>query len=59
VPQTFTGPAPDGITITIDNNAWPPAGPSVPPFFATPGYDLTTGFASPRADRFVAGLAAQ
>jgi subtilase family serine protease len=56
VPQTFTGP--DGTTITIDNNAWPPAGPSVPAFFATPGYDMTTGFGSPRADRFVAALAA-
>jgi len=54
VPQTFTGP--DGTTFTLDNNQWtdPP-----PPYFATPGYDLTTGFGSPRADRFVAGLAAQ
>jgi subtilase family serine protease len=57
VPQTFTGP--DGTTITIDNNAWPPAGPGVPPYFATPGYDMTTGFGSPRADRFVAALASQ
>jgi subtilase family serine protease len=57
VPQTFTGI--DGTTITIDNNAWPPAGPSVPPEFATRGYDLTTGFGSPRADRFVAALAAR
>jgi hypothetical protein len=57
VPQTFTGP--DGTTITIDNNTWPPAGPGVPPYFATPGYDMTTGFGSPRADRFVAALASQ
>ncbi len=54
VPQTFVGP--DGTTITLDNNQWTtPA----PPFFATRGYDLTTGFGSPRADRFVAALAAQ
>jgi subtilase family serine protease len=57
VPQTFTGS--DGTTITIDNNAWPPAGPGVPPYFATPGYDMTTGFGSPHADRFVMALAAQ
>jgi subtilase family serine protease len=57
VPQTFTGA--DGTSITIDNNAWPPAGPGVPPYFATPGYDMTTGFGSPRADRFVAALASQ
>ncbi len=55
VPQTFVGA--DGTTITIDNNAWPPAGPGVAPFFATPGYDLTTGFGSPHADAFVAALA--
>jgi len=55
-PQTFTGP--DGSTITIDKNGWPPAGPSVPPFFATAGYGLTTGFGSPHADRFVAPAAA-
>jgi subtilase family serine protease len=54
VPQTFTGP--DGTTIVLDNNQWfDPA----PPYFATPGYDLTTGFGSPRADRFVAALKAQ
>jgi subtilase family serine protease len=54
VPQTFVGP--DGTTITLDNNQWTdPA----PPFFATPGYDLTTGFGSPHADRFVAALAGQ
>ena len=54
VPQTFTGA--DGTTFTLDNNQWTdPA----PPDFATPGYDLTTGFGSPRADRFVAGLAGQ
>lgn len=57
--QTFTGIGPDATTITIDNNVWPPPGPSVPPFFATPGYDMTTGFGGPRADRFVAALAAQ
>ena len=57
VPQTFTGS--DGTSITIDNNAWPPAGPGVPPYFATSGYDMTTGFGSPRADRFVAALALQ
>jgi subtilase family serine protease len=54
VPQTFVGP--DGTTITLNNNQWTtPA----PPFFATSGYDLTTGFGSPRADRFVAALAAR
>ena len=54
VPQTFVGP--DGTTFTLNNNQWTtPA----PPFFATAGYDLTTGFGSPRADRFVAKLAAQ
>lgn len=51
VPHTFGSAA-----ITLDNNQWTtPA----PPFFATAGYDLTTGFGSPRADRFVAALAAQ
>jgi len=54
VPQTFIGP--DGTTLKLDNNQWvDPA----PPYFATPGYDLTTGFGSPRADRFVAALVAQ
>jgi subtilase family serine protease len=54
VAQSFTGP--DGTTLTLDNNQWfDPA----PPYFALPGYDLTTGFGSPRADRFVAALAAQ
>ena len=54
VPQTFTGP--DGTTFTLDNNQWTdPA----PPYFATAGYDLTTGFGSPRADAFVNALAAQ
>lgn len=54
VPHTFVGP--DGTTITLDNNQWTdPA----PPFFATRGYDMTTGFGSPRADRLVAALAAQ
>jgi subtilase family serine protease len=54
VPQTFVGP--DGTVFTLDNNQWTdPA----PPYFAKPGYDLTTGFGSPRADRFVAALTAQ
>jgi hypothetical protein len=54
VPQTFTGP--DGTKLTLNNNEWvEPA----PPFFATPGYDMTTGFGSPRADRFVAALTAR
>jgi subtilase family serine protease len=51
VPHTF-----GSASITLDNNQWTtPA----PPFFATSGYDLTTGFGSPHADRFVAALAAQ
>jgi subtilase family serine protease len=54
VPQTFTGP--DGTVVTLDNNQW--FGPP-PAYFATPGYDMTTGFGSPRADRFVAALKAQ
>jgi hypothetical protein len=54
VPQTFTGP--DGTTFTLDNSQW---FDSAPPYFATPGYDLTTGFGSPRADRFVGALEAQ
>ena len=54
VPHTFTGS--DGTAITLDNNQWTdPA----PPYFATPGYDLTTGFGSPRAVNFVDALAAQ
>lgn len=54
VPQTFVGP--DGTTFTLDNNQWfDPA----PPYFAIAGYDLTTGFGSPRADRFVMALAGQ
>jgi subtilase family serine protease len=54
VPQTFVGP--DGTTISLSNNQWfDPA----PPYFALPGYDMTTGFGTPRADRFVAALAAQ
>ena len=54
VPQTFVGP--DGTTLDLNNNQWfDPA----PPYFALPGYDLTTGFGTPRADRFVAGLVAQ
>ena len=54
VPQTFVGP--DGTTITLDNNQW---FDPFPPYFALAGYDLTTGFGSPRADRFVAALTAQ
>jgi len=54
VPQTFVGP--DGTTFTLDNNQW---FDPFPPYFAKAGYDLTTGFGSPRADRFVAALAAQ
>ena len=51
VPHTFGSAA-----IKLDNNQWfDPA----PPYFATTGYDLTTGFGSPRADRFVAALAGQ
>lgn len=54
VPQTFVGP--DGTTFVLNNNQWTdPA----PPYFATAGYDMTTGFGSPRADRFVMALAAQ
>jgi subtilase family serine protease len=54
VPQTFVGP--DGTTFVLNNNQWfDPA----PPYFALTGYDLTTGFGSPRADRFVKALAAQ
>lgn len=54
VPQTFIGA--DGTKLTLNNNQWvDPA----PPFFATPGYDMTTGFGTPRADRFVAALVAQ
>jgi len=53
VPQTFTGP--DGTTLTLNNNQW---SDPAPPYFATPGYDLTTGFGSPRVDRLVAALAA-
>ncbi len=54
VPQTFVGP--DGTTFTLNNNQWTdPA----PPYFALTGYDLTTGFGSPRADRFVAALTHQ
>jgi len=54
LPQTFVGP--DGTTLTLNNNQWTdPA----PPYFALPGYDLTTGFGSPRTDIFVPALAAQ
>jgi len=51
VPHTFGSAA-----IKLDNNQW--FDPALP-YFATTGYDLTTGFGSPRADRLVAGLAAQ
>jgi len=54
VPQTFVGP--DGTTFTLNNNQW---FDPFPPYFATAGYDLTTGFGSPRADRFVPALVAQ
>jgi subtilase family serine protease len=54
VPQTFTGP--DGTVFTLDNNQWTIPQPG---YKALTGYDLTTGFGSPRADRFVAALAAQ
>jgi subtilase family serine protease len=54
VPQTFVGP--DGTSLTLNNNQWfDPA----PPYFALTGYDLTTGFGSPRADRFVMALTLQ
>jgi subtilase family serine protease len=53
IPQTF-GSGADAVT--LDNNQWfDPAAP----YFATPGYDLTTGFGSPRADRFINALASQ
>jgi hypothetical protein len=39
----------------LNNNQW---NDPAPPFYATAGYDLTTGLGSPDADRFVAGLAA-
>jgi subtilase family serine protease len=48
VPQTF------GI-VTLDNNA--EAGSGIPGFITTPGWDLTTGFGSPKAYQFVHGLA--
>lgn len=54
VPKTFTGP--DGTQRVLDNNQWfDPAAP----YFATKGYDLTTGFGSPHADVFVMNLATQ
>jgi subtilase family serine protease len=53
VPHTFGSGA---GAITLDNNQWfDPAAP----YFATSGYDLTTGFGSPRADRFINALASQ
>lgn len=51
VPHTFGAAA-----ITLDNNQWTdPA----PPYKTTPGYDMTTGFGSPRADLFVEALGTQ
>jgi subtilase family serine protease len=53
IPQTFGSGA---SAATLNNNQWfDPA----PPYFATSGYDLTTGFGSPRADRFINALASQ
>src|SRR5260370_8749353 len=53
VPQTFVGP--DGTTLVLNNNQW-----TIPeaPYFALKGYDLTTGFGSPRAHRIAIALAA-
>jgi hypothetical protein len=53
VPQTFGS---GSSALTLDNNQW--TDPAAP-YFATPGYDLTTGFGSARADRFVMALANQ
>ena len=54
VPLTFgTGP---GVT-TLDSNAQ--FGSGVPGMQTTVGWDLTTGFGSPKADMFVPDLAAQ
>jgi subtilase family serine protease len=53
VPQTFGS---GSSALVLDNNQW--TDPAAP-YFATAGYDLTTGFGSPRADRFVTALAAQ
>jgi subtilase family serine protease len=54
VPQTFVGP--DGTVFTLSNNQW--TDPAAP-YFATTGYDLTTGFGTPRAVNFEAALEAQ
>ncbi len=54
VPQSFTGP--DGTTTTLDNNQWTIPEPG---YKALTGYDLTTGFGTPRVPNFVAGLVAQ
>jgi hypothetical protein len=53
IPQTFGSGA---SAVTLDNNQW--FDPALP-YFATRGYDLTTGFGSPRADRFINALASQ
>ena len=52
LPQIY-GSAPFGV---LDNNAWPPA-VGVTPYYASTGYDMTTGFGTPRVDRFVPALA--
>lgn len=55
LPQKFTGA--DGTVIDLTNNQW--VDPTLTPYFALKGYDLTTGFGTPRADIFVPALAAQ
>jgi len=54
VPLTFGTGA--GVT-TLDSNA--EFGTDIPGMPTTAGWDLTTGFGSPKADKFVPGLAAQ
>lgn len=54
VPITFGTGA--GVT-TLDNNAQ--FGTGIPGMPTTAGWDLTTGFGSPKADKFVPDLAAQ
>ena len=51
VPLTF-GPG----AVTLSDNAQ--FGSGIPGMATTPGYDLTTGFGSPKADKFVPDLAA-
>ena len=55
LPQKFTGT--DGTVIDLTNNQW--VDPTLTPYFALKGYDLTTGFGTPRTDIFVPALAAQ